>query len=54
MSCPWGEAGELRFAYLDGACYDGVAVLDNKAEVRVMVSENQGLHANTASDIDNQ
>ena len=54
MPCLWGEAGELRFTYLDCACYDGLAVLDNEAEVRVTVSENQGLRANTASDVDNQ
>jgi hypothetical protein len=54
MSCLWGEAGGLRFTYLDCACYDGLAVLDNEAEVRMVVSENQGLRANTASNIDDK
>ena len=54
MPCLWGRADELRSTYLDCACYDSLAVLDNEAEVRVTVSENQGLRANTASNIDNQ
>lgn len=51
---PLGEASELRCTYLDYACYDRLAFLDNKAEVRVLLSENQALRANAASDIDNQ
>ena len=48
------EVGELQCTYLDCTFYDGLAVLDNEAEVRVMAREQHRLCANAASDINNQ
>ena len=44
----------IKYTYLDCIAHDRLAVLDNEAEVRVIESEQQGLRANAASDIDNQ
>ena len=40
--------------YLNRISRDRLEVLDNEPEVRIMFGERQGLHANAASDIDNQ
>jgi hypothetical protein len=40
--------------YLDRVSHDGLTILDNEAEVRVMLSKYQGLRANASSNIDNQ
>ena len=40
--------------YLYCIAHDGLTILDNEAEVWMMESEQQGLGANAASDIDNQ
>jgi hypothetical protein len=40
--------------YLNRITRDGLEVLDNKPEMRIMVGDRQGLHANAAPDIDNQ
>jgi hypothetical protein len=44
----------IKYTYTDCIANDGLAVLNNEAEMWVMKSEQQGLRANTASDIDNQ
>ena len=44
----------IRCTYLDRIADDGLPILDNKPEPRVMVDNCQGLRANTSSDIDNQ
>jgi hypothetical protein len=43
-----------KCTYLDCIAHDFTAVLDNKAEVRVLAGEHQRLRANAASNIDNQ
>jgi hypothetical protein len=44
----------IKYTYIDRIANDGLAILYNEAEMWVMKSEQQGLRANTASDIDNQ
>ena len=44
----------IKYTHLDGIAHDGLAVLYNKAKMRVMESEHQALRPNAASDIDNQ
>ena len=44
----------IHYTYLNRIARNGLPVLDNEAEVRVMISERQGLRANTASNIDDQ
>jgi hypothetical protein len=47
------EDVKFKCTYLDCVAHDGLTILDNEAEVRVMLSEHQGLRANTPSNIDN-
>ena len=52
---PYFRRGKwIKYTYLDCIAHDGLAVLDNEAEIWVMESEQQELRADTASDIDNQ
>lgn len=48
------EVVKFKCTYLDCVAHDGLTILDNEAEVRVMLSEHQGLRANAPSNIDNQ
>jgi hypothetical protein len=48
-----GEWFDQRI-YLDRIAHDRLQILDNKAELRVMVGEQQSLSANAASNVDNQ
>jgi hypothetical protein len=44
----------IHIAYLNCISHDGLTILDNEAELRVVGSQRQTLRANAASDIDNQ
>jgi hypothetical protein len=52
---PCSAVGNLVLCtYLNCIARDGLEVLDKEPEVRIMVGQRQGLHANAAPDIDNQ